>query len=669
MTIRARHAPILALLVPLVIVASLAAAAARRQAPGQAPPVFRSGAELVQVDVSVLDGKRAPVKGLTAANFTVLENGVARPVEAFAAIDLPDHVVAQGAAWTRDIPPDVAVNRTGEDEGRIVVILMDRTIPLGTPVTTARKIASAAVDALGPGDLAALVSTSGGVPQNLTSDRNRLIRAINQRDWSTDISDEAKASEAAVGISPDIFNSLTDGRCLCGLCVLHTITNVASALEQMPRRQKSLLFIGASIILQAGPQDQRVEMGCGQKLADARTVMWGALDRSGVRVYSVDPSGLEATLPTGQTMPTFRGSRPPDPFAGAVQEHLNRQGSLFVLPDRTGGRVVTSTNAPETRVPDIMHESASYYLLGYRPAEPQVPGQARKIEVKVDQRNVSVSARREYLVPAASASPVGSTRTTLGSAISSPLPATGGRLAMTASAFALPGSKGATVAVTLDLSGFAGRVSIAIGSFDSFGKPVTGIERVVTLPTLSPAALAAGAPLEAIVQLVLPPGDQELRAAVVADEGARPASVFTSMTVPQFATLPFSLSHIVLAAVPGTVTVTPDKAFDLLPVVPTTRRDFVRSANVVAFLRVYQGSAKTSALAPVTVTASVVDRDGKVRLQQAREFKTAEFDSARSADAGFALPLSALEPGEYLLSIQGVLGPRVAGRAVRFSVK
>jgi hypothetical protein len=191
----------------------------------------------------------------------------------------------------------------------------------------------------------------------------------------------------------------------------------------------------------------------------------------------------------------------------------------------------------------------------------------------------------------------------------------------------------------------------------------------VTLPTLPPAALASGAALEAVIQLVLPPGDHELRAAVVADEGARPASVFTTVTVPQFATLPFSLSHIVLAAVQGTVTVTPDKAFDLLPVVPTTRRDFSRSTNLAGFLRVYQGSARNSALSPATVTASVVDRDGKVRLQQLHEFNAAEFGSSRSADAGFVLPLSALEPGEYLLSVQGVLGPRVAGRAVRFTVE
>lgn len=46
-------------------------------------PIFRGGTDLVQVDVSVLDGKRRPVRGLTAADFTVLEDGQPREIQAF----------------------------------------------------------------------------------------------------------------------------------------------------------------------------------------------------------------------------------------------------------------------------------------------------------------------------------------------------------------------------------------------------------------------------------------------------------------------------------------------------------------------------------------------------------------------------------------------------------
>ena len=46
--------------------------------PGAQPaqtPTFRSGADLVQMDVSVLDKDRMPVSGLTAADFVVREEG------------------------------------------------------------------------------------------------------------------------------------------------------------------------------------------------------------------------------------------------------------------------------------------------------------------------------------------------------------------------------------------------------------------------------------------------------------------------------------------------------------------------------------------------------------------------------------------------------------------
>ena len=111
---------------------------AQQPADGQVA-VFRADTELIQVDVSVLDKRRRPVKGLTAADFTILEDGQPRPVQAFTQVDLSAPKPTGDAAWMSEVPSDVVTNHAIGQEGRLVVILMDRTIPVGMPTLTARR--------------------------------------------------------------------------------------------------------------------------------------------------------------------------------------------------------------------------------------------------------------------------------------------------------------------------------------------------------------------------------------------------------------------------------------------------------------------------------------------------------------------------------------------------
>jgi len=144
---------------------------------------LRVGTDLITVDVSVLDGDRRPVRGLTADDFVVLEDGAARPIVAFSVVDVPtrESDSAMQASSVRDRPRDVVANDLPA-EGRLVVILLDRSIPSGAPVATARAVALAAVDQLGPGDVAAVVRSGAfadnGRVQGFTADRARLLAAI-----------------------------------------------------------------------------------------------------------------------------------------------------------------------------------------------------------------------------------------------------------------------------------------------------------------------------------------------------------------------------------------------------------------------------------------------------------------------------------------------------------
>src|SRR5205085_9641169 len=89
-----------------------AAATTQAQRPEPAP-TFRARIDVVQIDVSVLDDTRTPVRGLTAADFTVLEDGKKRDIVAFTPVELPARTGGSrtdSAAWTREVAPDVATH-------------------------------------------------------------------------------------------------------------------------------------------------------------------------------------------------------------------------------------------------------------------------------------------------------------------------------------------------------------------------------------------------------------------------------------------------------------------------------------------------------------------------------------------------------------------------------
>ena len=308
--------------------------AAAPQSPQQ---TFRSRVDLVDVEVSVLDRNRQPVTGLTAADFTVYEDGRPRPVLAFTPVDLPTRVLPS-APWMDAIAPDVATN-VFPREGRLVVILFDRSVS-----TTQRPVAVEAAESivaqLRPGDLAAVVYSTFGTPQNFTSDRERLLQAIRR--------------PLAIRADGDPGNP---AECYCGTCTLDAIGRVADAIRDVRQRRKILFLIGSNIAIQSSNL-------CSGPLTQSRNRTTRALDAGNVTVHALDPSGLQTLAPAASQA----GAAPPRPTTA----HLNRQSNLRFLPERTGGRAALG-NRPTETIPAIFRETNSYYVLGVEPISARRP--------------------------------------------------------------------------------------------------------------------------------------------------------------------------------------------------------------------------------------------------------------------------------------------------------
>ena len=101
-------------------------------------PTFRTGVDIVQLDVTVLDKDRQPVRGLTASDFTILEGGKPQPIVAFAVVDVPPPA-ERSAAWLRDAPIDVVSNDL--ENRRLVTIVMDDAYTRWASMKRARQIA------------------------------------------------------------------------------------------------------------------------------------------------------------------------------------------------------------------------------------------------------------------------------------------------------------------------------------------------------------------------------------------------------------------------------------------------------------------------------------------------------------------------------------------------
>jgi VWFA-related protein len=635
-------------------------------------PQFRAGVELLQLDVVVLDNKRQPVRGLTAADFTVLDNGVETPIRAFTPIELAQPRTSK-AAWAGDVAPDVVTNQVGEEDGRLVVILMDRTIPIEQPTVTARKIATTAVESLGPYDLAAVVSTNNSAVQtravqNLTADRARLLDAINAADPSTGMSGTAEGIMNMPG-SPFTIDPLNDSRCLCGLCVLETITRVAEAVQSTPRRPKLLLFIGSSMIwlarrpISASYQDP----GCETRLEDARGVMFAAIDRANLTVHSIDPQGLVNVGPQTQASVPNRGSA--SAFValkdGLSNSILDRE-NLNVLPARTGGRAVVGMNNPELTIPDILRESDAYYVIGVERAASTRPDGARTLQVKVGRKGLRVVAQRKYLpaTSAASSSAAGTeAQPTVEGALNGLLPNAGMPLALGVTAFSNTEKANPVVRVNVDAGAFARSdgapvpLDVTVAAVDRTGKPVASARQT---STITATRSTSGSPIEVNVQshLELQPGDYGLRVAVADAASGKVASVFSDITVPNFDNAALSLSGLsVETSTSGGSAAT-----------PTTRRTFRRGDVVRGVLQIYQGTQRTDALAPVVMRVRILDAKGTAVRDQSLPFPESSF-AHRRTDCVITLPLSALAPGEYLLKLDASANRHTSGRDLRFSVE
>jgi len=661
-------------------------------APAQARPVFRSGVNLVLVDVVVRDRNGAFVKDLTVEDFELFEDGVRQQIVTFAVEEIAQKAApletastlttatidsgrATAAAPTTPTPETPATVEprplTSEDvAGRRLLTLVFDTSSM-QPEDVQKAIDSAAEwvgEKMTTADLVAVASINSGlqVLSDFTSDKERLRTVLSRFaatdgtaytavDATTAATDEAAqaATEAAADSSAqelDTFNN--DVR-------LRALKALAEALQPI-QQKKAIIYFSSG--MQRSGTDNQIEL---------RAAVNAAL-KANVAIYPVDSRGLQAIVPGGSARQGSRGGIGAFSGRGVADQFTQlaaQQETLTALASDTGGTAFTDSNDFGEAFTRVQRDISSYYMLGFSSTNSARDGRFRRLSVRIRKRSgLRLEAKNGYYAERDFAHTARSDRELLlQEQLAAPIAVTDVPLFVTAGWFrlavdryyvpisiAVPGASipRATDKTTLDIAGFIR---------DERGAPVGRIRDTLTVPPASADTLAARQVLYQ-TGVTLPPGRFQVKVVVRENVSGQMGTFEAPILVPELKQSPVKVSSLVLGTQLQNVSSrrTPNPLVrDGLELVPNLTHIVNRSQKVYFYYEVYEPAAEAGA--PQLRTSLSFYR-GKVKVFETPIVERARLDVAdrRAAVFQFEVPGDSFTPGLYTCQVNII--DAVAGR-------
>lgn len=674
--------------------------------PGETTPAvqFRQEVNYVEVDAVVTDAQGAFIRDLRKEDFQIVEDGKAQSVSSFALVDIPIATADRPLFSPSPIPPDVATNREVFD-GRLYVLLLDdlHTHPLRSAlvIRAARQFVERH---MADNDMAAVVHTSGRVDasQDFTRNKALLLKAIDRfigrklrsltqerldilgRQVDTGQSNVSPSNPRGTIADPNDMERGFNAR-----NSLLSITNISTFLAGVRGRHKAMLFFSEGLDYDIYDVfNARYATVIIDEVRDAI----GAATRSNVSLYTVDPRGLTAL---GDDNIEIGGT--PDGasfnFSSAMQNELMvSQNSLRTLADETGGFAAVNSNDFTNAFQRIVRDNSSYYLLGYYPGNDKRDGKVRKIDVKVNRPGATVRARKAYVAPRGKAparpSPSGPNALSpqLRELMESPLPGSGLPFSVHVAPFrGVAPNATVTVAAVVDSTGlsftekdgmFENNLELTMVAVNPQGKSFPGERGNVAMklrPQTHQAVLRNGFRVQS--KLNLPPGQYQLRMGLRESNGGRVGSVFVDLEVPNFQEkdkLVMSGLLLTSTASAGIPTASADPQFkDVLPLPPTTVREFGQDEALAVFCEIYDNTSIANHA--VDITTQVIGDDGRVLVKSSEARTKAELQGSKGGYGHTAqVPLRELAPGLYVLKVEGTSranNVKPVSREIQFRVR
>ncbi len=496
--------------VRVLIVALVAAATLQSQ------PTFRSGVDLIRLDVSVVDKTGQPVSTLLPEDFSVRIDGTVRKVSFVRFYGTPTPAAAAA--------PDPAastsfVTNIGRVPGRVVVFVVDlESIKPGSEKLIL-ETAGQLLDRLGPSDSVALIPIPGkGV--DLTRDHARVKAALTSLHgfaprsslWRTLTPSEA---EAFVRGDRQTIAEVVERECRPGemgcprdlndaakqlvaesnrrvLSVLTTLTGVHAAIQHL-ETPKSVVLLSGGLAFLGEARGRFTDL-------ERRSAESGAM----TYVVQLEQSEVDA------------GNQRPSAVMSARSDFTL---GLQNIAGATNGDYFSGVGKAAGVFERIQTAIGNSYQLGIEGTPQDADGRTHRIEVKINRTGLTVRTRKEFVISNAKR-PVRTPVDVL------TFPGDVAETAIASSAYSLRGEETSTLKVILLLE-LLGQT--ASEPAPTYAVSITQADRVVfeTNDVLTPSA-SGGA--RAVVAMQLAPGQYRLRTAAI-DSSGRAGSVEAPLSV------------------------------------------------------------------------------------------------------------------------------------------
>ena len=447
--------------------------------PQEPVETIRVGTVAVQTDVIVTDKTGKRIKGLTAADFSVLDEGKQQTIEYFTAIE-GDQVTqgenrstptrATAASDTKDKPATFTTVLATPYQGRHIALVVDDLTLSSENFLRSRQALAEYVNAkLTSSDLAAIISTGGSIAslQQFTNDKGRLLGALRRialqnagasrtrnrfnitlaeavRIESGDeralnailqrVSTESLANQVGAGSStiPDIGGRADASAKVADADALKSqIRNEARAvISQSAQDLRNVIALFSNLFRSMADLPGRkiavlvtesfaTLAGSSEGISNQMLQLIDLARRSGVSVYALDAAGLRTKSTTASEYITGAGLQTRATNSDFVFSDFENVSAARALVAGTGGQLFANTNDIEGGLERAVQDSSSYYVVGFKPQS--LDNKFHRLTVSIKGKSdLIVRARHGYL--AVNQETVGGTNTELAAALISPIP-------------------------------------------------------------------------------------------------------------------------------------------------------------------------------------------------------------------------------------------------------